>query len=33
MATAGDNAGNGQSTEAGKMLKAGWLTKQGEYEH
>ena len=30
MATAGDNAGNGQSSEAGKILKTGWLTKQGK---
>lgn len=32
MATAGDNAGNGQAStsEAGKTLKAGFLTKQGK---
>ena len=31
MATAGDNADtNGQPSEAGETLKAGWLTKQGK---
>ena len=30
MATAGDNAGTGQPSEAGKILKAGLLTKQGK---
>jgi hypothetical protein len=30
MATAGDNAGNGQPSEAGKTLKTGLLTKQGK---
>lgn len=32
MATVGDNAANGQSSDSGKTLKTGWLTKQGKLD-